>query len=74
MPEIDFPATAARSIHMAPGDADPIVGGRVLLYARSVTGGWFGLRLMKDGPDAGRHTCRGEDEGMTPKTCAGVAW
>ncbi|MBU1227801.1 MAG: hypothetical protein KJ698_11415 [Actinobacteria bacterium] len=56
------------------GGVGTAVGARVLLYARSVAGDWFGLRLVEDGPDAGRHTCRGEEDEMTLEACTGVAW
>jgi len=74
MPELDFSGTRSRSIHVVVGDVGTENGAQVLLYARSVTDNWFGLRLIRSGPDAGRHTCRGELAGMTLEACAGVAW
>ena len=46
----------------------------MLLSSRSVTGDWFGLQLVLDGGDTGRHTCKGDLEDMTLAACTGVAW
>jgi len=74
MPELDFSGVTSKSIHVALGQIEPGDRGRVLLYSRSVTGDWFGLQLVLEGGDAGRHTCKGDLEDMTLATCTGVAW
>jgi len=74
MPELDFSGTGARSIHVLTGDVGAAIDAQVLLYSQSVTGQWFGLRLVREGPDGGRHTCRGEVGEMTLEACSGVAW
>ena len=45
--------------------ADAVIAGddgQVLVYARSGSGTWFGLRLVNAGTDAGQYTCTGETE------------
>ena len=74
MPELDFGGAAARSIHVLRGPVGAEADAQVLLYARSVTGDWFGLRMVSQGADAGRHTCRGAEGDMTLEACTGVAW
>ena len=74
MPEFDFSGITAGSVHVVLGHTEPGDRGRVLLYSRSVTGDWFGLQLVLDGSDAGRHTCRGDLGDMTPADCMGVDW
>ncbi len=74
MPELDFGGTSTRSIHVATGPTAGSATGQILLYARSVTGTWFGLRLVRDGAEAGRHTCRGTEAAMTLDACVGTAW
>lgn len=74
MPEFDFSGSTARSVHVVLGHTEPGDRGRVLLYSRSVTGDWFGLQLVLDGSEAGRHTCKGDLEDMTPAGCLGLGW
>ena len=59
---------------MVTGAVEGTADAQILLYARSVTGDWFGLRLVREGVDAGRHTCRGAESDMTLDACAGTAW
>lgn len=56
------------------GDVEAGDRGQVLLYSRSLTGRWFGLRLVLSGPEAGRHTCLGSESDMQLATCVGRAW
>ncbi|MCB2224684.1 MAG: type II secretion system GspH family protein [Actinobacteria bacterium] len=74
MPELDFGGVGARSIHVVTGDVGTSQNAQILLYARSVTGDWFGLRLVREGDDAGRHACTGEEADMTLDACIGTAW
>ncbi len=74
MPEFDFSGTTAGSVHVVLGHTEPGDRGRVLLYSRSVTGDWFGLMLVMDGSEAGRHTCKGDLGDMTLAGCTGVGW
>ncbi|MCJ7724912.1 MAG: prepilin-type N-terminal cleavage/methylation domain-containing protein [Acidimicrobiia bacterium] len=74
MPELDFSGVGSRSIHLLAGDVGSSQNAQVLLYSRSVSGAWFGLRLVRSGPEAGRHTCKGAVTDMTLETCTGVAW
>jgi type II secretory pathway pseudopilin PulG len=73
-PGLDFSGAEPESIHVVVGDVDPGDAGQVLLYGRSVTGSWFGLRLVLTGPDAGRHTCIGSEADMTLEACSGLTW
>jgi len=74
MPELDFSGVGSRSIHLLTGDVGSSRDSQILLYSRSVTGDWFGLRLVRVGPEAGRHTCKGAVTDMTLETCSGVTW
>jgi hypothetical protein len=74
MPELDFSGVPARSIHLVVGDVVPGDGGQILLYSRSVAGDWFGLRLVRSGAAAGRHTCEGDLAAMTLEACTGTVW
>lgn len=60
------------------GGAVLVADGQVLLYARSDSGTWYGLRLVQAGVGAGRHTCEGDTAdavGATDMTlCSGVSW
>jgi hypothetical protein len=45
------------------------------MYARAVSGMWFGVRLVGVGPESGRHTCSSSLEAdMTLDGCTGTDW
>jgi hypothetical protein len=75
MPELEFDGDSDSRVYVEVADVDTGDRGRVLLYARSVTGTWFGLRLVLHGDDAGRPTCAGSSRfDIAMENCAGVAW
>lgn len=62
-PSLDFSGVADDSIHVVVADvAAADDNGQVLLYSRSKSGNWFGVRLVQVGADAGRYTCKGSAE------------
>lgn len=76
-PAFDFTGAADESLHVVVEDVlDTGDNGQVLIYSRSKSGTWFGVRLVQVGPDAGRYTCEGPAEadvdGMTD--CTGTDW
>jgi prepilin-type N-terminal cleavage/methylation domain-containing protein len=73
-PEYDFSGTTPESIHVVVGDVEDRDDAQVLLYTWSRTDRWFGLRLVRSGPDAGRHTCVGALARMTLPDCDGREW
>jgi prepilin-type N-terminal cleavage/methylation domain-containing protein len=74
MPELDFAGDGDSRIWVEVADVEAGDRGQVLLYSRSVTGNWFGIRLVLYGADAGRHTCSGAKADMTMDACSGVDW
>ena len=64
---------AGRTIHVVTGEVGLVTGGRVLVYARSVTGGRFGLRIARSSLGGGSDTCEGEIDDVTFEACSGVA-
>ncbi len=75
MPELDFEGDGDARVYVEVADVDPGDRGQVLLYAQSMSGTWFGLRLVLHGEDAGRHTCTESSQvEVTLETCTGVAW
>lgn len=67
-PGVDYSGVAPESVHVVldPGDST-----RVLLYSRSESGAWFGLRLTA----SDEATCEGNVEAdMTLAGCSGDAW
>ena len=77
-PAIDFSGLLPESVHMVVADIVPASGdrGQMLMYARSASGTWFGIRLVSDGGLAGRHTCQDEDGSIVSDmtACVGVTW
>jgi len=76
-PSVDFTGATDESIHVVVADA--VSGGdngQVLVYSRSDSGTWFGLRLVSAGASAGRHTCEGSAEADVDQMadCSGVSW
>ncbi len=62
-PSLDFSGVADNSLHLVVADA--VAGGdngQVLVYSRSQSGTWFGLRLVNAGLTAGQYTCLGGSE------------
>lgn len=75
IPEIELGSGSDKAVRIVVGDVDPGDSNRVLLYARSATGNWIGIRLVAVGPDSGRYTCIGNDESdMTLANCSGTQW
>lgn len=75
MPELEFDGDSDSRVYVEVADVDTGDRGQVLLYARSVTGTWFGLRLVLHGDDAGRPTCAGSSRfDIAMENCVGVAW
>ena len=67
-PDLDFSGAADDSVHVVVDDDDAT---RVLLYTRSDSGDWFGLRLE----GLAEATCLGDAEGdMNLAACSGSDW
>ena len=74
-PGLVFGDATDGSIRIVVGDVEAGDSQQVLLYARAVSGVWFGLRMVGVGADAGHYTCRSADEAdMTLADCSGVDW
>jgi prepilin-type N-terminal cleavage/methylation domain-containing protein len=81
-PAYDTSGATEEAIHVSVGDVVDgsgtliLADGQVLLYARSKSGTWFGIRLVAAGDTAGRHSCSGAEESdVSPlATCAGSDW
>jgi type IV pilus assembly protein PilA len=59
-PTLDFSGATDKSLHVKVADAVSTGdSGQVLVYARSNSGTWFGLRLVNAGSEAGQYTCLG---------------
>jgi type IV pilus assembly protein PilA len=60
---LDFSGATDKSLHIKVADAVSAGdSGQVLVYARSNSGTWFGLRLVNAGDEAGQYTCLGASE------------
>ena len=67
-PDLDLSGSVDDSVHVV---LDPDDSARVLLYSRSDSGAWFGLRLDR----LAETTCAGDAEGdMTLDACSGNDW
>ena len=73
-PELEFGDADDANVHVTLGDVATGDSGQVLLYARSDSGTWFGLRYVATGADIGRHSCSGAEADMTLVTCTGTDW
>lgn len=64
------------SIHVLLGDAVAVGDHRqVLLYTRSGSGTWFGLREVQAGPNAGQYRCKGAEADVNAfAVCNASAW
>ncbi len=77
-PAIDWSGLTDESVHVTV--AEVTVGSgldeQVLLYARSSSDEWFGIRLVAVGASAGRHTCSGtaESDVNVIASCTGSNW
>lgn len=75
VPGIDIGNATDRSVRVIVDDVNHGDGQQTLMYARAVSGLWFGVRLVAVGPDTGRHTCSSEAEAdITIATCTGTDW
>lgn len=75
-PSLDWTGVDPDDVHVVVGDVFPGDSAQVLLYARSNTGTWFGLRRVVAGAGAGRFTCSGIAEANVDDLadCTGTAW
>lgn len=75
-PSIDWSGTDPEDVHVVLGDVQPGDNRQVLLYSRSNTGTWFGLRIVRQGAQAGRYTCSGSAESAVDEMtdCTGQDW
>lgn len=75
VPGVDVGNATDRSVRVIVGDVVAGDGQQTLMYARAVSGLWFGVRLVGVGPDTGRHTCSSNLEAdMTLVACVGTDW
>jgi len=73
--DLDIGGPAEDSIKVVLGDVVPGDASQVLVYVRSRSDTWFGLRLVAVGADTGLHTCSGSLEAdMTLALCSGTDW
>ncbi len=75
-PAIDFSGLTDRSVHLVVADVNPGDQQQMLMYAKSPSGNWLGIRLVNEGGLAGRHTCEDPDVANVSDIalCIGVAW
>lgn len=75
-PSIDWSGVDPEDVHVVVGDVIPGDNAQVLLYTRSNTGTWFGLRRVVAGAGAGRFTCSGTAEANVDDLadCTGTVW
>lgn len=76
-PALDFSGAQPESLHVQVQDVvNPGDAGDVLIYARSDSGEWFGVRHTQIGPAAGTFTCRGTAEADVDDfaDCTGQDW
>jgi hypothetical protein len=75
IPEIELGNAKDDSIRIVLGDVNPDDDNQVLLYARSASGRWIGLKPVAIGAGSGRFTCSGDEEAdMTLVDCNGSQW
>ena len=77
-PALSFGSLTDEEIHVAVADVVAASGdnGQVLMYAKSGSGTWFGIRMVLTGGLAGRHTCSGPDvtDVNDIAACVGETW
>lgn len=72
---IDVSGDTDESVHLVVGDVVSGDSAQALVYARSTSGTWWGIRVVAIGSEAGEHRCIGDAESdMTLTACTGVAW
>ena len=76
---LDWSGGPDRSVHVVIADISPGDNLQVLLYTRSASGTWFGLRKVATSGGAlvaGQYTCSGaiEDNVDSMADCAGTDW
>ena len=75
-PSLNWTGTNPEDIHVVIGDVIAGDNAQVLLYARSNTGTWFGIKRVVAGAAAGRYTCSGVAEANVDELsdCTGSVW
>lgn len=76
-PSLRWDNAVDEAVHVVVGDVSiPGDHRQVLLYMKSASGAWFGLREVQAGADAGTHRCRGAAEADvdTLAACLGDNW
>ena len=75
-PSIDWTGATDDAMHIVLGNVQPGDNRQVLIYSRSNTGTWFGLRIVRQGAQAGRYTCEGAAESDVDEMadCTGNDW
>lgn len=75
-PALSFGTLMDEEIHVVVADVVSGDDGQVLMYAKSTSGTWFGIRLVSRGGLAGRHTCSGSDVADVNDitACVGETW
>lgn len=75
-PSLDWTGVADDSMHLVVGDVLPGDAAQVLIYSKSNTGTWFGIKLIVAGASAGRYTCSGAAEANVDELsdCTGTDW
>lgn len=75
IPEIQLGSAVDNAVRVRLADVVPGDSNQVLLYARSSSGRWIGIKLVAVGAGAGRYTCVvGSEAAMTFAGCSGVEW
>jgi type IV pilus assembly protein PilA len=74
-PSLDWSGVADGSVHVVVG-ALPDEDTSVLVYTRSNSGAWFGMRMVRSGADGGRYECQGDArvDVDDPADCLGHDW
>ncbi|MDH3499239.1 MAG: prepilin-type N-terminal cleavage/methylation domain-containing protein [Acidimicrobiia bacterium] len=75
-PSLDWSGIDDEDVHVVVGDVVPGDNRQVLLYTRSNSATWYGVRIVRLGVQAGRYTCEGpaatDVDDMAD--CAGRTW
>ena len=75
-PSLDWSGMADESLHVVVGDV--VVGDnwQVLIYSKSATGTWLGIRIVAAGVNGDRYTCAGSTEANVDdlSDCTGSDW
>lgn len=75
-PSLDWSGATDQSIHVVVGDVLPGDSAQVLIYSKSNTSTWFGVRMVVAGASAGQYTCSGSAEANVDDLadCTGNDW